>query len=213
MTEISKVSLQALRLSQNRRAQARDELEMAMRSYWNELSAVQPGERTRVGRQYIIELLGAYAGRIFEIGAGELVNRKLEPTHLERCLDELASAVQVQMIPPQFHFHTGFCLSELEYDEPYQSHIRAVIEDCVHTWKKKHVRKTKGAEHLSQRRIIERYCEQNTCTIEQLAIEARVDASVIYAIKAGRKKRCSDDALSRIAVIVGCEPSELAPKV
>ena len=47
MNEISKESLQVLRLRQNRRAQARDELETAMRSYWIKLSAIQPGNGPR----------------------------------------------------------------------------------------------------------------------------------------------------------------------
>lgn len=47
--------------------------------YWNELCGVQPKDRTRVGRQHLIQLLGAYASKIFEIGAGELVDWKLEP--------------------------------------------------------------------------------------------------------------------------------------
>ena len=72
MNEISKESLQVLRLRQNRRAQARDELETAMRSYWIKLSAIQPGERTKVGRRYLIQLLGAYAREIFEAGLENL---------------------------------------------------------------------------------------------------------------------------------------------
>ena len=135
----------------------------------------------------------------------------MEPIHLGKRLDELASEVQVHMIPPQFHIQSGFCLTELEYDESYRSYITAVIEDCVRSWKKKQVPETEGADHLSPRRIIERYCEREKCTIKQLAVRARVDQSVIYAIKAGRK-RCSADALARIADIVGCKPSELAPK-
>jgi Cro/C1-type HTH DNA-binding domain len=211
MTEIPRVSSQAFRLRQDRRALARDELETTMVSYWIELSAVQPGERTRVGRRHLIQLLGAYAGRIFEIGAGELVNLKLEPIQLGKCLDELASEVHVHMIPPQFRIQSGFCLTELEYDEPYRSHIRAVIEDCVREGKKNPVPETEGADHRSPYRIIARYCEREKCTVRQLAVRARVDESVIYAIKANRK-RCSADALARIAGIVGCEPGELAPE-
>ncbi len=146
MTEIPKMALSALRLSQDRRAQARDELEMAMRGHWNELSGIQPKDRTSVGRQFLIELLGAYASKIFEIGAGELVDRKLAPIDLGKRLDELESVVQAHLIPPQFDFRSGFCLSELEYDEAYRSHVKAVLEDCVRSWKKKrHVAETEEA--------------------------------------------------------------------
>ena len=60
---------------------------------------------------------------------------------------------------------------------------------------------------MSPRLIIARYCEVEKCTIKQLAMKAMVDESVIYAIKADRKK-CSADALARIAGIVRCEPSD-----
>jgi len=49
-----------------------------MRGYWNELSAVPPKDRTRRGRQNLIQLLGAYASKIFEIGTAELVDRKCD---------------------------------------------------------------------------------------------------------------------------------------
>jgi len=183
-----------------------------MRGYWNELSAVPPKDRTRRGRQNLIQLLGAYARKIFEIGAGELVDRKLGPIDLGKRLDELASVVQTQLIPPEFDFRSGFCLSELEYDEAYRSHVKAVLEDCVRSWKKKrHVAETEEAGHPSPHGIIERYCKKEKCTIQQLAAKARVDESVIYAVKAGRK-RYGADALARIAAVVGCESSELAPK-
>ena len=212
MAEIPKMSLWALRLSQQKRVQARDELEMAMRGYWNELSGVQPTDRTRVGHQHLIQLLGAYASKIFEIGAGELVDWKLEPIDIGKRLEELAPVVQAQLIPPQFDFHSGFCLSELEYDEAYRSHINGVLEDCVRSWKKKsRVAGTEEAGHPSPHEIIERYCKQKKCTIQQLAAKARVDESVIYAVKAGRQK-CSAAARAKIAEIVGCEASELAPK-
>src|SRR5437588_12399237 len=104
------MSLSALRLSQQKRVQARDELEMAMRGYWNELSGVQPTDRTRVGHQHLIQLLGAYASKIFEISAGELVDWKLQPIEMGRRLEELASVEQAQLIPPPFRLTSVFWL-------------------------------------------------------------------------------------------------------
>jgi hypothetical protein len=170
MTAIGDLSLEALRRSQSRCAEARDELESAVRLYWNELSAVQPEHRMKAGRRKLIQLLGAYARRIFEVRAEELVNPKAEPANLRKHLEELATEVWVQLIPPQFHFPPGIPLSELEYDEEYQSHIRGVLQNCVESWNERSAAQT---EHgLSPESIITRYCKRENCTIEQLATKS-----------------------------------------
>jgi hypothetical protein len=208
MTESANIPLDVLRRIQATRARASDTLELAMSSCWNELLSLTPEERQRAGRKQIIQLLGAYASKIFDLEAQEYVALKLEPSELIRCLDELTARVQVHMIPPQFRINSFFDLGDLHYDDAYRSHILSAVQDRARHWKKGRVREREGCD--SPLHIVDQYCKRERLTIAAFAKKARVDVSVIYALKAGRKK-CGPDALARIASLVDCEPSQLLP--
>jgi Helix-turn-helix domain len=208
---IPMLSNEALRNIQNECALAKDELQTALFSHWHQLGISNIEERSRVGRPRVIQCLGAYAVKIFEVEAKELVTLKLEPADLSKCFDELGVRVTYQVMPPQFSINSGFYLGDLHYDAEYRKFIADGIGDCVRVWRKKHVPETKGSDDPSPGEILDAYRERANLTIRQLAQKARVDESVIYAIKAGRKK-FSVDALGRVATVVGCEPDRLAPK-
>jgi hypothetical protein len=207
LTEDLKLSLDAHRRIQATQARAKDEAELSISSRWHQLGNLSSEERQRAGRQLIIQVLGAYASKFFDLEAQEYVALKSEPSELIRCLDELAARVRVHMIPPQFRINSFFDLEFLRYDDAYRKHILSVIEDRVAFWKKGLVHKREGSR--SPRAILDGYCRREKLTIEQFAKKARVDPSVIYALKAGRKDKCGAETVARIASLVGCEPYEL----
>jgi hypothetical protein len=207
MTQTVKIPLDAHRRIRATQARARDELEMAMIFEWNQRGNLAPDERQRAARPVINQLLGAYASKFFDLEAQEYVALKLKPPELIRLLDELAARVLLHMIPPQFRINSFFSLGDLHYDAAYRLHIQSAVEDCGAFWKKGLIRKRGGPG--SPRAILDGYCERETLTIKEFAKLVRVDASVIYALKAGRKGKCGPEALVRIAMRVGCEPGEL----
>jgi hypothetical protein len=207
---IPNLSNEALRDIQNALICAKDDLQKALFSHWHDLGILDVEERSRVGRTRVIQCVGAYASKIFEGEAKQLVKLKLEPAALATSFDELGVRVMYQVMPPQFLIDSGFYLGDLHHDAEYRKFIEDVIGDCVGVWKKSHVPVTRGSNHPSPREIIDEYRQQAKLSIQQLAQLARVDESVIYGIKAGRKK-CGDDALGRVAAVVGCEPNRLAP--
>ena len=208
---ITMLSNDALHDIQSGRTLARDELQTALFSHWHELGILNLEERSRAGRLRVIQCLGAYAVKIFEAEAKELVKLKLQAADLIRCFDELVARVAHQVMPPQLSINSGFYLEDLHYDAEYRKYIANVIGERVRVWKEKHVPETKESGDPSPREIIDAYRTRANLTIRQLAEKARVDVSVIYAIKAGRKK-FGDDAIGRVAAVVGCTPERLASR-
>jgi len=200
MYQDSTLSLEALRRIHDGRFRAISDLETAMGLYWSELGNVEPGRRTEVGRPRLRELLGAYAKTVFKLEVGELVKAKLPPIELREKVNELVASIQRELIPPQFHIKSGFYLEQFRYDEEYHSYIVAVTERCAEPFRKP-----------SPREIIETYCEQNDVSHRDLATRARVDESVIHAIKRGVKK-CGAEALARVAHAVGCDSKDLVSR-
>jgi hypothetical protein len=139
------------------------------------------------------------------------VKLKLQAADLIRCFDELVGRVAHQVMPPQLSINSGFYLGDLHHDAEYRKYIANVIGERVRVWKEKYVPETKESDDPSPREIIDAYRKRANLTIRELAEKARVDMSVIYAIKAGRKK-FGDDAISRVAVVVGCTPERLASR-
>jgi hypothetical protein len=211
MVEIPNLSTQDIDFIQDRRIRARDDLQNALLLYWHELGNLASGARSQAGRPRVIQFLGAYVGTIFDVEAKTYVRSRWSPADLSGRLDELVLRVWNEVMPPQFHVNAGFYLGDLHYDDKYRSHVAAVLEDRVRACKKKHVPQSKGPDDSSPREILNGYQEQEGLTNKQLAQKARVDVSVIYAIKAGRKK-CGPAALNRVAAVIGCEPSRLVPK-
>jgi hypothetical protein len=211
MMFITMLSNDALHDIQNGRTLARDELQTALFSHWHELGILNLEERSRAGRLRVIQCLGAYAVEIFEAEAKELVKLKLQAADLIRCFDELVGRVAHQVMPPQLSINSGFYLGDLHHDAEYRKYIANVIGERVRVWKEKYVPETKESDDPSPREIIDAYRKRANLTIRELAEKARVDMSVIYAIKAGRKK-FGDDAISRVAVVVGCTPERLASR-
>jgi hypothetical protein len=211
MMFITMLSNDALHDIQSGRTLARDELQTALFSHWHELGILNLEERSRAGRLRVIQCLGAYAVKIFEAEAKELVKLKLQAADLIRCFDELVARVAHQAMPPQLPINSGFYLGDLHYDAEYRKYIANVIGERVRVWKEKHVPETKESGDPSPREIIDAYRKQANLTIRQLAEKARVDVSVIYAIKAGRKK-FGEDAISRVAAVVECTPERLASR-
>jgi hypothetical protein len=209
MPESAKLSLDAIRRIQGTQARARDDLERALSSEWHQLGNLTSEERQLAGRQSVIRLLGAYASKFFDLEASEYAALKLEPSELIRHLDELAVRVQTHVVPPQFRINSSFYLGDLHYDDAYRSHILSALKDRVADWKKGLARESEAVS--SPREILEGYRRREKITIAELAKRARVDESVIYALKAGRKDKCGSYALGRIASLVGCEPGQLLP--
>jgi hypothetical protein len=210
MVEIPNLSIQEIDFIQNRRMSARDDLQNALLLHWHELGNLNDRERSEAGRPRVIQYMGAYVDSILAVEAEIYVRSRSAPADLSGRLDELASRVWNEVMPPQFRLNAGFYLGDLHYDDAYQSHIASVIQDRVRLFKNKHVPQAKGPGDFSPREILDGYRKRERVTNKQLAQMARVDESVIYAIKAGRKKY-GPEALSRVAVVVGCEPSRLAP--
>jgi hypothetical protein len=206
MTDSEKVPFDVLRLIQSRQARAKDDLDRAMFSYWHQLGGLTPEQRQPAGRQQVIQLLGFYASKIFDLEAQEYVGLKLKAPELIRALEELAARMMGHLIPPQFTINSPFYLGDLHYHDAYRSHIMSVVEDRKRYWTKGRVGEKKVSG--SARAILNGYCKRERLTIRQFAREVRVDPSVIYALKAGRK-RCGPDTLARIADLVGCEPGQL----
>jgi Helix-turn-helix len=211
MMFITMLSNDALHDIQIGRTLAKDELQTALFSHWHELGILNLEERSRAGRLRVIQCLGAYAVKIFEAEAKELVKLKLQAADLIRCFDELVARVAHQVMPPRLSINSGFYLGDLHYDAEYRKYIANVIGERVRVWKEKHVPETKESGDPSPREIIDAYRTRANLTIRQLAEKARVDVSVIYAIKAGRKK-FGDDAIGRVAAVVGCTPERLASR-
>jgi len=207
MPESAKLSLDAIRRIQGTQARARDNLERALSSEWHQLGNLTSEERQFAGRPSVIRLLGAYATKFFDLEASEYAALKLEPSELIRCLDELAARVRMHMIPPRFHVTSFFYLGDLHYDDAYRQHILSALKDRVADWTKRFARESEAVS--SPRDILEGFCRREKITIAELAKRSRVDESVIYALKAGRKNKCGSDALGRIASLVGCEPGQL----
>jgi hypothetical protein len=210
MTGSGKVPFDALIRIRAGQDRLRDELELALSLEWQGLGNLAPEERQRAAQQNINRLLGAYASKVFDLEAREYGALKLEPPEFILCLNELAIQVRVHMIPPQFRVNSFFYFQDLHYDAAYRSHILSAVEDRVIFWKKGRVRKRGGLG--SPRAILDSYREREKLTIEQFAKKARVDPSVIFALKAGNKRKCGAEALARIAGLVGCEPRQLLPE-
>jgi hypothetical protein len=208
MSQNTRLPLDELRLIQARQTRARDELQAAMVSAWYQLGNLKSEERQQAGRRPVIQLLGAYASKLFDLEAQAYFALKLGSAELVRCLDELAARVQVHMIPPQFRINSFFYLEDLDYDDAYRSHILSAIKDRLAFWDKGRDRRVDGCG--SPREILTRYRQREKLTNEAFARKVHVDVSVIYGLMSGRK-RCGPEALARIASLVGCEPHQLLP--
>lgn len=123
-----------------------------------------------------------------------------------RALEELAERMMVHLIPPQFTINSPFYVGDLHYDDAYSSHILSVVEDRKRYWTKGRVSEKEVG--VSAKAILNEYCKREGLTIDEFAEKVRVDPSVIYALKAGRKN-CGPDTLARIANLVGCKPGQL----
>jgi hypothetical protein len=210
MVEIPNLSIQEIDLIQNLRMSARDDLQNALLMHWHELGNLNDRERSEAGRFRVIQFMGAYVDSTLAVEAEIYVRSKWDADDLSGRLDELASRVWNEVMPPRFYLNAGFYLGDLHYDDAYRSHITNVIQDQIRLIKNKHVPQAKGPDDSSPREILDGYQKRERVTNKQLAQIARVDESVIYAIKAGRKKY-GPEALSRVAAVVGCEPSRLVP--
>jgi len=124
-------------------------------------------------------------------------------------LDELAAQVRADMFPPQVTINSFFYLGDLHYDDAYRSRILSAVEERAAHWKKGLVHKRGGPG--SARAILDQYCEREKLTVKEFAKKAHVDESVIYALKRGKRNKCSPDVVARIANLVGCDPGDLLP--
>jgi hypothetical protein len=69
--------------------------------------------------------------------------------------------------------------------------------------------KQMSSKPTSPRVLIDRYLRECHVSIKELAGNARLDPSVIYALRLGKRK-CSDDALCRLAALLKCNVDDLA---
>jgi hypothetical protein len=155
------------------------------------------------------EIVIAYAVEVLNIAMVEYAALGLEPDRGRAVMLTLANRTYAEtcnLIIPQCRVNLG----ELRNDTVFQKRLadelgRLSAPASLPSDDKCH--ESKAATLIDD--YLER--ERERTTVAELARKARVDPSVIYALRRGGK-RCGPEALQRIASELGCDVKELLPR-
>ena len=186
----------------------KDKLSTALWHLWSQyqINSVPRAE----GNVRVHELAVSYAIELFQIQHVEYAQFDLEPERFAHCMRMLANRVAGQACPPRV-VQCPFHLESLQDDKVYLELLAHALRSQVEAAIRAKAERPPASASLSAKQLISNPLSEKNKTAGQLASEAHVDPSVISAIRRGDNK-CGEEALQRIASLLGCDVNALRSK-
>jgi hypothetical protein len=153
------------------------------------------------------EIVIAYAVEVLNIAMGEYGALDLEPERRRAVMLTLANRIYAEtgnLSIPQCRVNLGELRDDTVFKKRLADELGRLSAPASLPSDEKD-RESKAAK------LINGYLERGPITVAQFARKARVDRSVIYALRRG-ERRCGPEALQRIAELLGCDVKELLPR-
>jgi hypothetical protein len=165
-------------------------------------------ERLKIdGNLQVHEIVIAYAVELLKIAAPEYKVSELQPDRRRAVMLTLANRIYAEtstLSIPQCRVDLG----ELRHDTVFKKRLWDELGRLSAPASSPAGEKCGESNAAS---LVNGYLEREHITVAQFANRARVDPSVIYAVRRG-KKRGGPEPLQRIATLLGCDVKELLPR-
>jgi len=122
---------------------------------------------------------------------------------------QLASRIARESCPPAI-YNCGVSLAPLEDDDAFRQRLRDELVALVDRvlgddGVEDELAEDEIADVIPAREIVNRFVKEHGLEREKIAKQARIDPSALRGLCRGERK-CGDDALARLAKVLGCNP-------